>query len=118
MLWQRVLDERVAHSLWERLRRIISILLAVTIALLIALSVARPELEWLTGKTQHIVIVLDTSPSMNARTADGSTRWQHAIEKARTLVDSGGNHRCASAWSAIHTDASGSGSLMASPFPA
>ncbi len=90
MLWQRVLDERVAHSLWERLRRIISILLAVTIALLIALAVGRPEIEWLTGKTQRIAIVLDTSPSMNARTADGSTRWRHAVEKARALVDGGG----------------------------
>jgi hypothetical protein len=90
MLWQRVLDERVAQSLWERLRRVISILVAVTIALLIALSLGRPEIEWLTGKTQRIVIVLDTSPSMNARTADGSTRWQHAVQRARALIDSGG----------------------------
>ena len=91
MLWRRVLEEKVSYSLWERLRKIISIALAVTIALLIGLSIGRPEIESLTGKTPRIVVVLDTSPSMNARTADGSTRWQHALSKARTLIDSGGS---------------------------
>jgi hypothetical protein len=90
MLWQRVLDEQVKHALRERLRRILSIALAVAIALLIAMSLARPEIQWLTGTAQRIVIVLDTSPSMNARTADGSTRWAHAVERARQLVDSAG----------------------------
>jgi Aerotolerance regulator N-terminal len=90
MLWQRVLDERVKHSVRERLRRIISIALAVTIALLIALSLGRPQIEWLTGRTQRIAIVLDTSPSMNAKTADGSTRWQHAVARAGALIDGAG----------------------------
>src|SRR5213592_3931590 len=43
VLWQRVLGEKFSRSLWERLQRIISILLAVTIALLIALSKVRPQ---------------------------------------------------------------------------
>jgi hypothetical protein len=90
MVWRRVLDEKIAFSFWERIRKIISILLAVTIGLLIALSIARPQIEWLTGKTQRIVVVLDTSPSMNTRTADGKTRWQQATEKARALIDSAG----------------------------
>jgi hypothetical protein len=90
MLWQRVLDEQVARSLWERLRRVVSIVLAVTIALLIALALGRPEIEWLTGAAQRIVIVLDTSPSMNSRTADGSTRFQKAIQRAQAIVDGAG----------------------------
>jgi hypothetical protein len=90
LLWRRVLDERQSHSLWEKLRRIISILITVTIALLIALALARPEIESLTGKNERIVIVLDTSPTMNALTQDGKTRWQHAMEKATGLLDSGG----------------------------
>src|ERR1041385_1673627 len=64
ILWRRVLDERESHSLWEKLRRIISIIIAVTIALLIAFSLARPEIESLTGKNERIVIVMDTSPTM------------------------------------------------------
>jgi hypothetical protein len=90
ILWRRVLDERQSHSLWEKLRRLLSILIAVTIALLIALSLARPEVESLTGKNERIVIVLDTSPTMNTHTGDGKTRWQHAIGRAKGLLDSGG----------------------------
>src|ERR1041384_5957705 len=64
ILWRRVLDERESHSLWEKLRRILSIILAATIALLIGLALARPEIQALTGKNERIVIVLDTSPTM------------------------------------------------------
>ena len=86
VLWQRVLGEKFSRSLWERLQRIISILLAVTIALLIALSTGRPQIGAVNGKMRRVAIVLDTSPTMNARTADGSTRWKHATERARTLL--------------------------------
>src|SRR6059036_1327859 len=83
ILWRRVLDERQSHSLWEKLRKIISIVIAVTIALLIAMSLARPEMESLTGKNERVVVVLDTSPTMNTHTADGQTRWRHAVDRAR-----------------------------------
>src|SRR5438046_10152138 len=65
ILWRRVLDERQAHSLWEKLRRVISMAIAATIALLIAMSLARPQIEWLTGNDERIVIVLATSPTLN-----------------------------------------------------
>jgi Ca-activated chloride channel family protein len=87
LLWGRVLDERQAHSLWEKLRRLISIVLAVAIGLLIALAVARPEINWLTGGGERTLLVLDTSPSMLARTSDGQTRWQHAVDAAMRFVN-------------------------------
>jgi hypothetical protein len=90
LLWRRVLDERQSHSLFERLRWIISVIVATTIALLIAISLARPEVEALTGKNERIVIVMDTSPTMAAVTSDGKTRWQHAVEHAENLLNSGG----------------------------
>jgi len=90
ILWRRVLDERQSHSLWEKLRKIISIVIAVTIALLIAMSLARPEMESLTGKNERVVVVLDTSPTMNTHTADGQTRWRHAVDRARVLLKTGG----------------------------
>src|SRR5438046_7168535 len=83
VLWQRVLAEKFSRSLWERLQRIISNLIAVTIALLIALSVGRPQIGAVNGKMRRVAIVLDTSPTMNARTAGGNTRWKDATEKAR-----------------------------------
>jgi hypothetical protein len=90
LLWSRVLDEQQSHSLIEKLRRILSILIAVAIALLIAVSLARPEIEFLTGRNERIVIVLDTSPTMETLTGSGKTRWQRAVEEALNLLNSGG----------------------------
>jgi hypothetical protein len=90
LLWGRVLEEREANSLWERLRRLISIVLAVLIGLLIALSAARPEIPWLTGTAARMVLVLDTSPTMLARTSNGQTRWERARTAALRLADSAG----------------------------
>lgn len=87
LLWTRVLDERQAQSLWEKLRRVISIIVAVLIGLLIAMAVARPEMHWLTGGGERTLLVLDTSPSMLARTHDGKTRWQHAVSAALRTVN-------------------------------
>ena len=78
LLWKRVLAKHLENSLFERLRRILSILIAVTIGLLVALSIAQPEIEWLTGKTSRTIIVMDTSPTMQARRSDGRTRWQQS----------------------------------------
>src|SRR5215831_20278708 len=73
ILWRRVLDERQAYSLWEKLRKILSIAVALTIGLLMAFALARPEIESLTGRNERIVIILDTSPTMNTETGDGKT---------------------------------------------
>lgn len=87
MLWSRVLDERVARSLWERFRKLISIVVTVAAGLLLALAIGRPELSALTGTPRRILLVLDTSPTMLARTSDGRTRWQHAVTAARGQFD-------------------------------
>jgi hypothetical protein len=88
LLWGRVLDERAAQSIWEKLRRLISIVIAVLIGLLIALALGRPEIHALTGGGERTLLVLDASPTMLARTSDGKTRWQHAVTAALALVNS------------------------------
>jgi hypothetical protein len=88
-LWKKVLENRLDNSLFERLRRYVSILVAVTTGLLIALAIARPEIPWLTGESPRTLLVLDTSPTMQARMSDGRTRWQHAAELAQALIASG-----------------------------
>ena len=85
LLWRKVIENRLENSIFEKLRRVLSIILALIIGLLVAMSIARPELDWLTGKARRAVIVLDTSPSMEARTSDGKTRWRHATERASRL---------------------------------
>jgi hypothetical protein len=88
LLWKRVLDETHVQSLWEKLRRLASIVLAVIIGLSIALALGRPEVHWLTRGGERTLLVLDTSPSMLARTSDGQTRWQHAVDAAIGIVNS------------------------------
>src|SRR5205814_1515393 len=56
ILWRRVLDERQSHSLWEKLRRLLSIAIAITIAMLIALALARPEID---GRDSQVYFVSD-----------------------------------------------------------
>lgn len=83
LLWQRLIDEQSARSLIERLRRIISLLLALAIALALAVALARPSRA---DAARPVVIVLDTAPSLQARTRDGATRWQHAQQRARDIA--------------------------------
>ena len=42
LLWQRVLDEPRELTLWERIRRAVSLVLTVVIALALALAVDAP----------------------------------------------------------------------------
>jgi hypothetical protein len=89
LLWRRVLENRLENSIFEKLRRLLSILLALLTGLLVAMAIARPEIDLLTGTARRVVIVLDTSPSMQARTTDGKTRWQHAVDRAGAILDAG-----------------------------
>src|SRR5262245_36441008 len=87
LLWRKVIESRLENSIFEKLRRLISIVIAVITGLLVAMAIARPEIALLSGRARQAVIVLDTSPSMQARTSDGKTRWQHATERAVDLID-------------------------------
>src|SRR6185369_15026136 len=87
LLWRKVIESRLENSIFEKLRRLISIVIAVITGLLVAMAIARPEIALLSGRARQAVIVLDTSPSMQARTTDGKTRWQHATERAVDLID-------------------------------
>ncbi|HEX4996575.1 MAG TPA: VWA domain-containing protein, partial [Terriglobia bacterium] len=89
LLWRTVLEQRQARSIFERLRNPLSLILAVVIGLLLALALARPDVEALTGRRKRVTIVLDTSPTMQVH-AGGETRWQRAVREAVDLLDAGG----------------------------
>lgn len=87
ILWRRVLDESRELTLWERIRRAVSLALTVIIALALALAITRPGLSSGTAaSTGRVLIVMDSSWSMQARTRTGETRWERAIAEARRLV--------------------------------
>lgn len=88
LLWHRLLGSHrrsAVHWRW-----LLSLLLALGIALSIALALTRPEFPGLGAPSKRIVIILDNSPSMAARTRDGESRWQHAISHARSIAIAAG----------------------------
>ena len=88
LIWQRVLHSHSRAP--ERLRWWASLLLAIAVALMLALGLARPELGAFGGVLERVAVVLDNSATLATLTADGRTRWEHAIERARQLVRAGG----------------------------
>lgn len=95
-LWSRVLNESRERTLWERIRRAVSLIVAVLITLAILLAVLRPQaaVPSIGGDARRnaatqsgrISIVIDSSWSMLAQTASGQTRWDRAVSRARALA--------------------------------
>jgi hypothetical protein len=89
LLWRRVLDESRQQTLWERIRRAVSLALTVLIAVALALAAARPiprAGEANGASIGRVLIVVDSSWSMLARTRSGETRWERAVAQARRLA--------------------------------
>ena len=84
LLWRRVLGAARARN--DRWRWLLSLLLALAIGLSLTFALTRPELRVLGASHHRIVVILDNSASMAARTRDGGTRWQHALEGARRVI--------------------------------
>ena len=90
LLWGRVLSETRELTIWERIRRAVSLVLTAAIALALALAFARPFVArgGAASVQGRILLVLDSSPSMLARTRGGDTRWARAIADARRVASS------------------------------
>jgi hypothetical protein len=78
LLWRRVFDHARELTWWERVRRAVSLVATVLIALALALAVTRPGPRRGPTSGGRTLIVLDSSWSMAARTSSGETRWQRA----------------------------------------
>jgi hypothetical protein len=90
LLWSRVLNDIRQQTLWERIRRAVSLVATVVIALALALAVVRPG-RMADGGTRgagRLLVVLDASWSMEAATRSGDTRWDRAVAEARRLFTS------------------------------
>ena len=83
VLWARVIRDHKRPDT----RRMLSLLLALGAGLSLALALTRPEIGALGSNAHRLVMVLDNSPSMAARMSDGRSRWEHAIEQARAVLE-------------------------------
>ena len=71
-LWARVLQDREPTSFWRRLKRLLSMLLQMMILALLLGAIADPRDKTELKQGRHILILLDTSASMQAM--DGSPK--------------------------------------------
>jgi len=92
LLWTRVMSEARETTLWERIRRAVSLAVTAAIALALALAFTRPSPSSRAAASgrggDRLLIVLDSSWTMLARTRGGETRWDRAVAEARRLATS------------------------------
>ncbi|HTM23514.1 MAG TPA: VWA domain-containing protein [Kofleriaceae bacterium] len=87
-LWQRVLREKEATSLWKYLRRILSLLLQLALIGTLLLAVLDPSCGDKDDDARDVVIVVDTSASMKATDVvdgDGKPTTRMALAKQKVL---------------------------------
>jgi Ca-activated chloride channel family protein len=85
-LWQAVLQESGRHLVFRRLKRNLPLLLQILIAVLAALALAKPTWTYQTAKKGNIILVIDTSASMQTRSGT-VTRFDLARQRALELID-------------------------------
>lgn len=90
MLWDRLLADKQASSLFARLRRLLSLLLALLLVSLLALAVADPRHAENSGALRHQVLLIDAGITMQTREGD-TTRLEIARKHARRMIEAMGN---------------------------
>jgi hypothetical protein len=88
LIWRRVFDEKRGLTLWERVRWVVSLLLTIVIGVSIVAAVLKPAPRSSGRAAGRALLVLDSSWSMRARTTAGSTRWDRAVQAARSVAES------------------------------
>ena len=84
-LWERIFQEKKASSLFQRLRDALSLLMLALALGAIALAAAGPRPP--SQDKRDLLIVIDTSPSMRAKTGTGGKDGLEAAkERARDIV--------------------------------
>ena len=92
LFWERVLAEQPRRSFLGRLRRVLSLLLQLLLLALLGLALARPEVTGMFTRGNGgvgglaTVLIVDARASMQAREADGRTRFERATEAARAYA--------------------------------
>ncbi len=66
LLWQKLVSDVEANAPWQKLRRSLLLLLQLLLVLILVLLAARPFVERPAGLARDIVLVVDTSASMQA----------------------------------------------------
>lgn len=88
-LWEELLVETRARSLFQRLKRLYSLLLQLLILFSLVMALGQPAFELSSVKKESIVLLLDTSASMQALEGEEAeeTRFERMLTEAREVVE-------------------------------
>ena len=88
-IWEELMVETRARSLFQRLKRLYSLLLQLLILAAIILGLAQPAFELTSVEKESIVLMLDTSASMLTREGEEGEelRFDLMIDQAREVIE-------------------------------
>lgn len=84
-LWERILRDKEATSLFSRLKRLLSLLVQVALIALLALALGDPRAAATLMKGRNLVVLVDASASMQA-TDVGPNRLGAAKEEVKKII--------------------------------
>src|SRR6476661_5650575 len=84
-IWQKILRDKEATSLFSQLKRLLSLLLQLALLALLLLALGDPRTAQNLLEGRNVVILVDSSASMQA-TDVGPSRIDAAKEKVRGMV--------------------------------
>lgn len=89
LLWQRAVEDQQANVPFRLLRADWVMVLQLLGLVLLLLAMGRPALNWGTGTSERVVLIVDRSASMSARDGDaaGATRLDQARRRAERVLD-------------------------------
>lgn len=85
-LWNRILRDKDATSLFSKLKRLLSLLLQLLLILLLVLALGDPRTKAALVKGRTLVVLLDASASMQSVDASGVSRFSRAKDEAKNLA--------------------------------
>lgn len=86
LFWDQVFDQKRQRAWWQRLRHWFSLLLQLAFLFLVVSALVDPLWQGEGSQPRQVVIVVDNSASMAAATANGSTRFEEARERALAVL--------------------------------
>lgn len=84
-LWEKILRDKEATSLFSRLKRLLSLFVQLALLLLLALALGDPRRGALSVRGRNLVVLLDTSASMQASDV-GPSRLAEAKREVQKII--------------------------------
>lgn len=87
LLWKKAVQDLQVNAPFQKLRRNLLLFLQLLILAAIIFGIGKPVANFMRTPERNIVLLVDRSASMQAREADGRTRFEHAQDAATAFVE-------------------------------